>query len=172
MHIAGEERRTGVSIAPRQRIQEGSADGWVYRAELYEYVATPPVSRSPVLQHSVELSGAWWHNLHQALDLLSHVPTSREAVREQYIHRRVPEFTGITPGEIAWTTGHGDLHWANLTSPPLSLLDWEGWGAAPVGYDAANLYLHFLPIPDLAERVRVVYSDLADSVRQYLDHLS
>lgn len=82
----------------------------VYRAELYEYVATPPVSRSPVLQDSVELSGTWWHNLHQALDRLSRVPTSREAVREQYIHRRVPEFTGITPGEIAWTTGHGDLH--------------------------------------------------------------
>ncbi|MEK2475048.1 hypothetical protein [Streptomyces noursei] len=178
------------------------ADGWDYRAELYEYVTTPPVSRSPVLHHSVELSDTWWHNLHQALDRLSRVPTSREAVREQYIRRRVPEYTGITPGEIAWTTGHGDLHWANLTSPPLSLLDWEGWGAAPVGHDAATLYLHSLPIPDLAERVRVefahvlgtptgrvgeltacteilqaaarvpFYSDLADSVRQHLDHLS
>lgn len=189
---------------PRPRLidlRDWSADGWVYRAELYEYVGTPPVSRSPVLHHSVELPDVWWHDLRQALDRLSRTPTSREAVREQYIRRRVPEFTGVTPGEITWTTAHGDLHWANLTGPELTLMDWEGWGTAPVGYDAANLYLHSLPVPDLAERVRKefahvlgtpvsrigeltacaeilqaaarvpFYADLADGVRQHLDYL-
>ncbi|MFI1303378.1 hypothetical protein [Streptomyces sioyaensis] len=189
---------------PRPRLMglaDWSADGWDYRAELYEFVTMPQVSPSPVLHHGVDLPDVWWHDLHQALDRLALVGTSRQAVREQYIHRRVPEFTGITPGEITWTTAHGDLHWANLTGPQLTLLDWEGWGNAPTGYDAANLYLHSLPVPGLAERVgkefahvlgtpagrvgeltacteilqaaaRVpFYADLADAVRQHLDHL-
>ncbi|MFJ5675528.1 hypothetical protein [Streptomyces sp. NPDC093097] len=192
------------SAVPRPRLiglRDWSADGWAYRAELYEYVSTPPVSRSPVLRHGVELPDTWWHDLRHALDHLSRTPTSREAVREQYIRRRVPEFTGFTPDEITWTTAHGDLHWANLTDPKLTLIDWEGWGTAPVGYDTANLYLHSLPVPDLAERVRKefahvldapasrvgeltacteilqaaarvpFYAELADGVRQHLDHL-
>ncbi|MGX1755384.1 hypothetical protein ACWIG5_00435 [Streptomyces lydicus] len=82
---------------------------------------------------------------------------------EQYIRRRVPEFTGVTPGEIAWATAHGDLHWANLTGPQLTLLDWEGWGAAPLGYDAAHLYLHSLPVPDVTERVRKEFAHVLDT---------
>jgi hypothetical protein len=189
---------------PRPRLinlEDWSADGWDYRAELYEFVSTPPVSKSPILRDGVDLPDSWWHDLHRALDHLARVPTHREAVREQYIRRRVPEFTGITPGEITWTTAHGDLHWANLTGPQLTLLDWEGWGTAPTGYDAANLYLHSLPAPDLAERIRKefahvletpagrvgeltacteilqaaarvpFYADLANSVRQHLDRL-
>ncbi|MEV0373240.1 hypothetical protein AB0I10_26055 [Streptomyces sp. NPDC050636] len=178
-----------------------TGDGWDYRAELYQHVDMPPVSHSPVLHHGVNLPDVWWHGLHQALGHLALVHTGRQAVREQYIRRRVPEYTGITPGEITWTTAHGDLHWANLTGPQLTLMDWEGWGTAPVGYDAANLYLHSLPVPELAERVRKefahilgtpagrvgeltactevlqaaarvpFYGDLADHVRQHVDHL-
>ncbi|WP_244184564.1 hypothetical protein [Streptomyces cellostaticus] len=178
-----------------------SADGWDYRAELYQHVDTPPVFHSPVLGRSVDLPDVWWHDLHQALDRLALVSTERQAVREQYIRCRVPEFTGITPGEITWTTAHGDLHWANLTGPQLTLMDWEGWGTAPTGYDAANLYLHSLPVPEFAERVRKefahvlgtaaarvgeltacteilqaaarvpFYADLADVVQQHLDRL-
>ncbi|MFF2807856.1 hypothetical protein ACFVT2_11785 [Streptomyces sp. NPDC058000] len=190
---------------PRPRLidlADWSADGWDYRAELYELITAPPVCPSPVISKSVELPDAWWHDLHKALDCLAPVDTGRVAVREQYIRRRVPEFTGITPSEITWTTVHGDLHWANLTGPTLTLLDWEGWGSAPVGYDAANLYLHSLHVPELAEHVakefahvlgtpaglvgelaacteilqaasRVpFYADLADSVRRHVDQLS
>ncbi|KIZ19801.1 hypothetical protein [Streptomyces natalensis] len=135
-------------------VADWSADGWDYRAELYAFVTAPPVCRSPVVDDDVELPDAWWQGLHQALDHLSRATTGRQAVREQYIRRRVPEYTGITPGEITFTTAHGDLHWANLTGPTLTLMDWEGWGMAPVGYDAANLYLHSLPVADVAERVR------------------
>ncbi|MCL7493660.1 hypothetical protein M8I34_19970 [Streptomyces sp. MCA2] len=42
-------------------------------------------------------------------------------------------------------------------------MDWEGWGTAPSGYDAANLYLHSLPVPDLAERVRKEFSHILDA---------
>ncbi|WP_234430754.1 hypothetical protein [Streptomyces sp. NRRL F-4489] len=151
---------------PRPRLtdlRDWSADGWDYRAELYQLVAAPPVSPSPVVRHGADLPDAWWHNLRQALDHLAPVATSRQAVREQYIRRRVPEFTGIIPGEITWATAHGDLHWANLSGPELILVDWEGWGTAPVGYDAATLYLHSLPVPDLAERVRTEFAHVLGS---------
>ncbi|WP_328385910.1 hypothetical protein OHS81_18840 [Streptomyces sp. NBC_00400] len=64
-------------------------------------------------------SDTWWQDhLHRALAHLALVRTGRQAVREQYIRRRVPEFTGFTPGEITWTTAHGDLHWANSPALP------------------------------------------------------
>ncbi|MGW1196291.1 hypothetical protein ACWD4B_10625 [Streptomyces sp. NPDC002536] len=152
-----EAERSVPPAVPRPRLLglgNWSADGWSYRAEHYEIAKTPPVVKSPVLHRCVDLPDAWWQDLRQALHHLALVRTDRQAVREEYIRRRVPEFTGITPGEITWTTAHGDLHWANLTGPVLTLLDWEGWGTAPLGYDAASLYLHSLPVPDAAERIR------------------
>ncbi|MFG2286621.1 hypothetical protein ACGFOU_11270 [Streptomyces sp. NPDC048595] len=95
---------------PRPRLlglRDWSADGWGYRAELYGFVDTLPVSPSPVLRNGVDLPDTWWHDRRQAIVRLALVDTSREAMREQYIRRRVPEFTGITPGEITWTTAHG-----------------------------------------------------------------
>ncbi|WP_328385893.1 hypothetical protein OHS81_18740 [Streptomyces sp. NBC_00400] len=147
-------------------LRDWSADGWDYRAEHYEIVTTPPVAKSPVLHqlpHHADLPDTWWQDLHQSLAHLALVRTGRQAVREQYIRRRVPEFTGFTPGEITWTTAHGDLHWANLTGPALTLLDWEGWGTAPLGYDAAHLYLHSLPVPDVSERVRKEFAHVLDT---------
>ncbi|MFG2141919.1 hypothetical protein [Streptomyces sp. NPDC048650] len=199
-----EAERSVPPAVPRPQLldlRDWSADGWDYRAEHYEIVETPPVSRSPVLQHCADLPETWWKDLRQALDHIALVRTGRQAVREEYIRRRVPEFTGVTPGEIGWTTAHGDMHWANITGPALVFLDWEGWGTAPLGYDAANLYLHSLPVPEVAERIRKefahvlhtpagrvgeltacteilqaaarvpFYADLADGVRQHLYHL-
>ncbi|MFI1303874.1 hypothetical protein [Streptomyces sioyaensis] len=161
-----EAERSVPTVVPRPRLIglcDWSADGWDYRAEHYEFVTAPPVAKSPVLHDHVDLPATWWQGLHRALAHLAHIRTGRQAVREQYIRRRVPEFTGVTPGEITWTTAHGDLHWANLTGPALTLLDWEGWGTAPLGYDAANLYLHSLPVPDVAERIRREFAHVLDS---------
>ncbi|MEU3312800.1 hypothetical protein ABZ743_09095 [Streptomyces sp. NPDC006662] len=64
-----------------------------------------------------------------------------------------PDFLGIDAVRIReTTTGHADLHWANLTRAPLVLLDWENWGRPPVGYELALLLLGrfrsvSLPIP-------------------------
>ncbi|MEI5135189.1 hypothetical protein RB199_27110 [Streptomyces libani] len=199
-----EAERSLPSAVPRPRLlglRDWSTDGWDYRAEHYDFVAAPPVAKSPVLHHHADLPDIWWQDLHLALTHIALVGTDRQAVREEYIRRRVPEFTGVTPGEITWTTAHGNLHWANLTGPALTLLDWEGWGTAPIGYDAATLYLHSLPVPDVAERIRKefahvldtppgrigeltacteilqaaprvpFYADLADDVRQHLSRL-
>ena len=62
-------------------------------------------------------------------------------MRQQWVDRNFARFLGIPAIRITdWTTGHGDLHWANLTSAPLVILDWEGWGRLPVGYDIGLLH--------------------------------
>ncbi|MYT25561.1 hypothetical protein GTW69_35740 [Streptomyces sp. SID7760] len=53
--------------------------------------------------------------------------------RSRGTQRRGVSFLGVDPPRIhELTTGHADLHWANLTAPTLIVLDWEGWGRMPV----------------------------------------
>ncbi|WP_244207258.1 hypothetical protein [Streptomyces swartbergensis] len=42
-------------------------------------------------------------------------------------------------------------------SAPLRILDWEGWGHAPEGFDAATLYAYTLLQPNVAARVRTAF---------------
>ncbi|NBE53867.1 hypothetical protein [Streptomyces boluensis] len=145
---------------------------WQYRAELYVRAAAPAVSPSPVLDEAPALSEEWWTGLHDSLAALSRVRTERVAVREEYVRRAVPQYTGHTVDSIEWATGHGDLHWANLTAPDMLLLDWEGWGTAPVGYDAAGLLLHSLPVPDVATRVRTEFAALLNAPESRVGQLA
>ncbi|QMU68111.1 hypothetical protein [Streptacidiphilus sp. P02-A3a] len=127
-----------------------------YLAELYDAVTEMTVTTdSPVLRTAVGLGDEWWSGLSRALDAVSMTPTARIAVRQEYLDRAMPEFLGvpIATEPPAWSTAHGDLHWANLTAPALHILDWEGWGIAPVGYDAAMLHTYSLLIPETATRV-------------------
>jgi hypothetical protein len=110
------------------------------------------------LGHDPDLPEAWWVQLRTALDSLAEVPTERIAVREEYIRRAVPAYTGCDVGEIEWSTAHGDFHWSNLGGPDLAILDWEGWGTAPVAFDAAQLYLYSLHTPATAARVRQTFT--------------
>ncbi|WP_211275029.1 hypothetical protein [Streptomyces katrae] len=144
------------------RVHDWAADGFGYRAELYEHTPLATVSRSPVLADDVDLPESWWKELPLALDALATAATFREAVREEYIRRAVPQYTGHTVGEIQWSTAHGDFHWANLAGPELLILDWEGWGTAPYGFDAALLYLYALQAPDTATRVRQALAHILD----------
>ncbi|MFF3326510.1 hypothetical protein [Streptomyces sp. NPDC002889] len=145
-----------------RQIHDWSTDGWSYRAELYEYTPTAVDSRSPVLDAEVELPEPWLTDLSCALETLAAVPTDRVSVREEYIRRAVPEFTGHTVGTIEWSTAHGDFHWANLAGADLVILDWEGWGAAPYGFDAALLHLYALRAPKTAARVRETLAPILD----------
>ncbi|MEU8776530.1 hypothetical protein [Streptomyces sp. NPDC048606] len=154
------------------RLLDWTADGWGYRAELYEHTPLGVVSRSPVLEHDVDLPELWWRGLPLALDALAGVATFREAVREEYIRRVVPEFTGHAVGEIQWSTAHGDCHWANLAGPKLLILDWEGWGTAPVGFDAALLHIYALQTPDTAARVRQALAHALDDPAVHVAELT
>ncbi|WP_240509911.1 hypothetical protein [Streptomyces malaysiense] len=71
------------------------------------------------------------------------------------MEKNLTRFLGIPAFQVsAWTTGHGDLHWANLTGPPLVILDWESWGLVPVGFDAGLLHAYSLTRPATAARIR------------------
>ncbi|WP_329528511.1 hypothetical protein [Streptomyces sp. NBC_01462] len=141
-------------------VHDAVDDGIAYRAELSVRVGDPVLSDDPVLQHDLQLPGSWWNDLAGTLAKVSAAGTDRVAVRQQYMERAIPDFVGIpAPAVSCWTTAHADLHWSNLTSP-LRLLDWEGWGQAPEGFDSATLYAYSLLQPDTAARVRAVFSVL------------
>ncbi|MES4901056.1 MULTISPECIES: hypothetical protein [unclassified Streptomyces] len=155
------------------RVYDWHEDGWAYRAELYEHTTLSTVSRSPVLDAEPDLPEPWWKNLHGVVDTLAAVPTDRVAVREKYIRRAVPEFTGHDLGNtIEWSTAHGDFHWANLAGPDLTIFDWEGWGTAPVGWDAAQLYIYALQAPETAARVRQVLAPILDDPKARVAELT
>ncbi|MFD7134518.1 hypothetical protein [Streptomyces sp. NPDC059894] len=117
---------------PRPRLRgvlDWTASELAYRAELTEYVPVPPVTvGGPALAQDIALPDAWWSDLKHALGTLAAVPTDRESVRQGWIDRNFRRFLGIDAVRIReTTTGHADLHWANLTRAPLVMLDWENW---------------------------------------------
>ncbi|WP_405438493.1 hypothetical protein OG373_13805 [Streptomyces avidinii] len=144
-------------------VRDWSAETHAYRAELYAFAPDPIVSPRPALDEDPDLPETWWKEMAAALDVLADVPppTNREAVREEYLRRVIPEFTGHQVDGVTWTTAHGDLHWANISCGP-HILDWEGWGRAPYGYDAATLYMYALPVPETSARTRTELAHILD----------
>ncbi|WP_307060990.1 hypothetical protein [Streptomyces sp. B3I8] len=139
-------------------VHDAVDDGTAYRAELSARVDQPVLSDDPVLQCDLQLPDSWWADLAGTLEKVSAVDTDRVAVRPQYMDRAIPEFLGIPAPAVARSTAaHSDLHWANLTAAPLQLLDWEGWGRAPEGFDAATFYAYTLLQENVAARVRAVF---------------
>lgn len=139
-------------------LHDTTEDGTAYRAELSARIDAPVLSATPDLHQNLDLPDTWWNDLTGTLDLLAATPTERVAVRTQYMERAIPRFLGIpAPAAPCWTTTHADLHWANLTAAPLQILDWEGWGSAPAGFDAAMLYAYSLSRPAMAARVRTAF---------------
>ncbi|MFD9522524.1 hypothetical protein [Streptomyces sp. NPDC059979] len=150
--------RTLPASVPRPtllHVRDWSAEAYAYRVELYAFAPDPIVSPRPVLDEGPGLPERWWQEMTAALGTLADVPppTDREAVREEYLRRVIPEYTGHQVDDVTWPTAHGDLHWAHFTRGP-HILDWAGWGSAPYGYDAATLYVYALLTPEAATRVR------------------
>ncbi|MFB0631189.1 hypothetical protein [Streptomyces sp. AB3(2024)] len=139
--------------------------GYVFEAELIDYIAQPVISpETPDLTADPGLPDSWWATLRESLDALSTAEPPRETIRQSWADRVFPEFLGIpAPAITARVTGHADLQWANLTHHPLVILDWERWGAVPVGYDPAMLYVNSLRVPTVAERIRTEFADVLDT---------
>ncbi len=145
-------------------VHDATDSAHAYRAELTVFVDSPICSPDPVLRRELDLPARWWTSLRTDLEQLAAVPTDRVAVRQEWIDRAVPRFTGAPAPQITeWGTAHGDLHFANLTSSGPVILDWEGWGIAPYGYDAALLYVYSLLAPATAARVKHEFADVLDS---------
>jgi hypothetical protein len=129
--------------------------GVMWRADETDLVTDQPIKPGGILTVLPELSDAWWTTVNSSLDALAKHVTTRQAVDQERvtsaIHRLFPQ-VDVTVDE--WAVAHADLAWANLTAPACYFLDWEDWGLAPRGYDAASLWRESLAIPELANRVR------------------
>lgn len=173
---AGRRRGEGVAGAaglvpesvPRPRlhgVHDWTDGDWAFHTEVLDYVTQPVVSPERAdLDRDPRLPDEWWADLRRALDLLAEAEGVRTTVRDGWIERAFPQFLGIpAPGRVERVTGHGDLHWGNLTTAPLTLLDWERWGLVPLGYDAGLLHANSLLVPDVADRVRQEFGAVLDT---------
>ncbi|MGV9311198.1 hypothetical protein ACWDR0_03255 [Streptomyces sp. NPDC003691] len=138
------------------------ADGSVmWRADETTLLPAAPIGTT-VLGEEPKLSVEWWRALGDSLRALAGNTTGRVATPDtvtitqdlvtESIRDVFPEATGTTVER--WVPAHADLNWANMSAPAFSLFDWEDWGNAPRGLDAATLWAASLAVPALADRVR------------------
>jgi hypothetical protein len=148
-------------------LHDWESGGMAYRAELTEFITDPVCSPDPVLRRELDLPPEWFGELRANLEIIAAVDTDRTVISQDYLDRTMPAFLDVAAGRAtrapAWTTAHGDVHFANLTAPNLRLLDLEGFGAAPAGYDAATLYTYSLLAPRTAAAVYAAFADILDS---------
>lgn len=78
-----------------------------------------------------------------------------ETITQELVTRTLGEvFPEVTDTMLEeWRPAHADQTWANVTGPEFCMIDWEDWGMAPRGLDAATLWGHSLAVPALTERV-------------------
>jgi hypothetical protein len=131
----------------------------MWRVDETRLIDESPVGRA---SSAALLADDWWAAFDIAMDALAEHRSTRLATPdcesisvervEAAIRKVFPDAVGLVIDE--WTTAHADLNWANMTGPELWILDWEDWGTAPRGLDAANLWFGSLTVPDVAEKVR------------------
>ncbi|MFE7119031.1 hypothetical protein ACFU99_26795 [Streptomyces sp. NPDC057654] len=142
------------------RAPDGTA---VWRAD--ETTLLPDVPVRPeggTITVAPELADSWWRTLNSSLDALARAKTTRVAtpdtvtITQEGITSLITHVFGavVDTAVDRWHPAHADLNWANVTGPTCCIFDWEDWGAAPRGLDAASLWAASLAVPDLAERVR------------------
>jgi len=142
--------------------------GLLWRADETELVTASPIRAGPLLLVDPDLPPAWWTTLTRSLSALAANPTirvAREAMRpitQEHVTSTIHAVChGVDTTVDEWTTAHSDLGWHNVTGPECFILDWEDWGTAPRGLDAASLWLDSLAVPTLAVRVcRKLLTDL------------
>lgn len=160
--------KTIPASVPRPRLREihdFNHQAWEYRAELYDRITARPIAPSPTLTAAPDLPSSWWTALRTALGDITTISTDRHTTEQQYLDWAMPKFLGtsLDTRAPAWSTAHGDLHWANLCAPRLTMFDWEGWGLAPTGYDAALLHSYSLLVPRVAVRVRGEFAEVLNT---------
>lgn len=164
----GNAEATAITGVPKPAVTwiEEWDDGDVqFRAELMTLIRANRCAATEPLRDTITLSDTWWSTLRHSVDRVANWRTGRTCLDQETVTRRLLAFCGpaVDATVTAWTTAHGDLHWANITEPQFYILDWEGWGLAPAGYDAAILYCHSLLVPAVARRVHATFADILDS---------
>ncbi|WP_372968449.1 hypothetical protein [Microbacterium sp.] len=164
----GNQEASGIGGVPKPRVLDARAweDGpLVYRAELMSLLPGTACAPTAMLERAPRLDSTWWQGLENSLAALSEVETDRRVLDPDVVRRRITVFFGIEVevDEDRWTPSHGDLHWNNLHREPFGIADWEAWGLAPRGYDAAFLLGHSLAVPQIAEQVTRRFRDDLES---------
>ncbi|MFC8663097.1 hypothetical protein [Streptomyces sp. NPDC057199] len=133
----------------------------MWRADEMELVTAAPVGRAALVIDDPRLPDGWWSALNASLGALAAQSAPRVATPDtETITQELVTATlrGVFP-EVAdtrveeWRPAHADLTWANVTGPEFCMIDWEDWGMAPRGLDAATLWGNALAVPSLADRV-------------------
>lgn len=132
----------------------------MWRADETELLPGPPVG-SAVVAEDPQLSEEWWAAMNASLDALASQHTNRfatpdtETLTQELVTGTIHSvFPGVDTAVVEWRPAHADFNWANVTGPVFCVFDWEDWGMAPCGLDAANLWGASLAVPALADRVR------------------
>ncbi|MEV0281747.1 hypothetical protein AB0I22_35910 [Streptomyces sp. NPDC050610] len=142
------------------RAPDGSA---VWRADETTLLPDAPVKPAGgTLTAAPTLPDSWWRTLNSSLDALARAATTRVAtpdtvtITQEGVTSLITDAFGAAVDTTVerWHPAHADLNWANVTGPTCCLFDWEDWGAAPRGLDAASLWAASLAVPELAGRVR------------------
>jgi hypothetical protein len=125
--------------------------GVVWRADEVELITSPMVGD---LATAATLQDSWWAGLRESLTALGSHQTERVGMSQAHLTKRINEvFDGVDTIVDEWTTAHADVHWSNV-SVEGHLIDWEDWGLAPRGLDAATLWQSALPDARMAARVQ------------------
>ncbi|WP_351222494.1 hypothetical protein [Streptomyces sp. NPDC002133] len=137
------------------------AEPVMWRADETELITAPPVAQAALVIEDPRLPSTWWTALNATLDALATQHTPRiatpdtESITQDVVDVTIravfPELPDLSVDE--WAPAHADLTWANVTGPDFCVIDWEDWGMAPRGLDAATLWGNALAVPALADRV-------------------
>ncbi|MFE9725913.1 hypothetical protein ACFYQ5_20535 [Streptomyces sp. NPDC005794] len=132
----------------------------MWRADETRLLPGAPVG-SAVVAEAPRLTEEWWASLNASLEALASQHTNRiatpdtETLTQELVTGTIHSvFPGVDTAVADWRPAHADLNWANVTAPVFCVFDWEDWGMAPCGLDAANLWGASLAVPALADRVR------------------
>ena len=137
------------------------AESAMWRADETSLLPGEPIGSSVLAAHP-QVPDAWWRALNASLDALAAERTTRVATPDTVLITQAvisealrTAFGGGFDTTISrWVPAHADLNWANVSGPEFCLFDWEDWGNAPLGLDAASLWGSSLAVPALADRVR------------------
>ena len=140
-------------------IYDIETNGFVERLIVTDEAVSPIVGPHPwQISNPGLINAVYISQLVNSLEELSFQETQRVNTRFDLVQRRVRERWGVSvqEEECIWVTVHGDLHWANLTAPKLTILDWEGWGKGLSYQDIALLFAFTGLFPDVQNVIRSV----------------
>jgi hypothetical protein len=164
-HRRGEQLAQTIDGVPKPKILrelEWNHAGADLHAFVYSFIPSPSVQPTPWLSAPMPaISDAWISDLALSLKRIGEQPLVRWLRHPGPIARTIGErFGRRAPYDVdEWRMAHGDLHWSNVTAPALSLIDWEFYGAAPRGYDAAMLLMLASNEPELHGRLEVAFAE-------------